>query len=305
MLGIDVSHHNGSLNWDAINSQIDFAIIRCGYGGNYPGQDDTQFSRNLSECKRLGIPYGVYLYSYADSVSRIESELAHFDRLLADNIPPCGVWLDLEEPGCETFFETAATYFTEHYSEKYICGIYANKYHMTNYLKNIPEKCKRWVAHWNTQVCGYENEYLIWQYTSDGTLYGNNGRFDLNNAIKFWKDEEPSSQTLEQVAYDVIKGKYGNGQERKDRIPKETSFTYDEVQTLVNRIMKENSVQYYDTVIIDTNSIVDALKSIKVPSSYAFRKEIAKANGINNYKGTAEHNLILLSLAKNGKLRRV
>lgn len=63
--GIDVSHHQGAINWDAVAGQIDFAVIRCGFGGNLTAQDDRQWSANVAACERLGIPYGVYLYSYA------------------------------------------------------------------------------------------------------------------------------------------------------------------------------------------------------------------------------------------------
>lgn len=51
-------------------------------------------------------------------------------------------------------------------------------------------------------------------------------------------------------------------------------------------------------------SIIEALKRLKVDSSFSFRKEIAKANGIKNYKGTAKQNMKLLELIKKGKLRK-
>ncbi|MDD3142295.1 MAG: GH25 family lysozyme, partial [Lachnospiraceae bacterium] len=64
--GIDVSEHNGTINWDEVKaSGIQFAMIRAGYGSNYESQDDRHAIHNMQECERLGIPYGVYLYSYA------------------------------------------------------------------------------------------------------------------------------------------------------------------------------------------------------------------------------------------------
>ena len=58
--GIDVSHHQGEIDWEKVkDSDIDFVIIRCGYGGNDSSQDDKYWERNVSECERLGIPYGV------------------------------------------------------------------------------------------------------------------------------------------------------------------------------------------------------------------------------------------------------
>ena len=60
--GIDVSEHNRNIDWEKVKAAgIDYAIIRCGYGDDYYNQDDKQWLRNVSECERLGIPYGVYI----------------------------------------------------------------------------------------------------------------------------------------------------------------------------------------------------------------------------------------------------
>ena len=73
--GIDVSEHNGIIDWAQVKaSGIDFAIIRCGYGMDQTDQDDKQWLRNVTECERLGIPYGVYIYSYATNTDRAKSE---------------------------------------------------------------------------------------------------------------------------------------------------------------------------------------------------------------------------------------
>lgn len=71
-MGIDVSEHNGQINWEQVKaSGVEFAIIRCGYGQNKTGQDDKQWIRNVTECERLGIPYGVYLYSYIKKIHKL------------------------------------------------------------------------------------------------------------------------------------------------------------------------------------------------------------------------------------------
>ena len=83
--GIDVSQHQGKIDWEMVKiSGIDFAVIRCGYGMDQTDQDDDQWLRNVSECERLGIPYGVYLYSYADTVEKAKSEADHVIRLIKD-----------------------------------------------------------------------------------------------------------------------------------------------------------------------------------------------------------------------------
>ena len=71
--GIDVSYYQGDIDWEKAKSAgVEFAIIRCGYGMDVKNQDDEKFERNVTECERLSIPYGVYLYSYADSVEKAE-----------------------------------------------------------------------------------------------------------------------------------------------------------------------------------------------------------------------------------------
>lgn len=123
------------------------------------------------------------------------------------------------------------------------------------------------------------------------------------------KPAETLQKSLDEVAKEVINGKYGNGAERKRRIPEETPYSYEEVQARVNALLKGEkpsedipTIKYYPQYTGETNSIVDALKSLGVDSSYAHRKEIAGANGISGYSGTAEQNTKLLNLLKAGKL---
>ncbi len=71
--GIDVSKHQGVIDWDKVKAsgQVDFAILRAGFGKE-SSQIDVQFEWNYSECKRLGIPCGAYWYSYAKTAAEAE-----------------------------------------------------------------------------------------------------------------------------------------------------------------------------------------------------------------------------------------
>ena len=70
--GIDVSAHQGNINWDAVKaSGIDFAIIRISYGQN---SVDSKAIRNIEECIRVGMPFGVYTYSYALNINNAINE---------------------------------------------------------------------------------------------------------------------------------------------------------------------------------------------------------------------------------------
>lgn len=82
---IDVSEHNGKLRWKKIKqSGIKYAIIRCGYGQDYAGQDDKQWARNVLYAKKYGIKIGVYLYSYAENETMAYGEALHTLRCLRE-----------------------------------------------------------------------------------------------------------------------------------------------------------------------------------------------------------------------------
>lgn len=75
--GIDVSKHQGVINWEKVKASglVNFAILRAGFGKE-SSQIDVQFERNYSECKRLGIPCGAYWYSYAKTAAEAGQEAA-------------------------------------------------------------------------------------------------------------------------------------------------------------------------------------------------------------------------------------
>ena len=196
--GIDVSYHQGVIDWEAVkNSDVDFVIIRCGYGDNYASQDDRQWLRNVRECERLGIPYGVYLYSYATSRKQAESEAAHVLRLLEGHNPTYPVYYDLEDSSIlasakDSIAEFAEIFCTAVEKAGYEPGIYANLNWWTNYLTDpVFSKWNRWVAQYNSQ-CSYRGEYSMWQSTSTGTVPGISGPVDLNFQIgdlAYWTEK--------------------------------------------------------------------------------------------------------------------
>ena len=99
---IDVSHHNGNIDWQTVKGNVDGVILHCGYGQDLEKQDDPRFREWATECTILGIPFGVYLYSYAKSVDRIEGEAKHTLRLIKGYNLSLPVFFDSEEPGTES-----------------------------------------------------------------------------------------------------------------------------------------------------------------------------------------------------------
>jgi len=191
--GVDVSQHQGQIDWATASQYIDFAIIRCGYGSDYTQNDDTYFSYNVSECERLGIPYGVYLYSYAENDSEAVSEAEHVLRLLAGHHPELPVYYDLEHEGTVGGQSNAqiliqVNLFCETISNAgYKAGVYANPTWYNGHLagNNFPGNTK-WLAAWdNGNYAAQANSYALWQYTSNGTVPGITGRVDLNYCANF------------------------------------------------------------------------------------------------------------------------
>ena len=189
--GIDVSQHQSRIDWEKVKaSGIDFAVIRCGYGMDQTNQDDVQWLQNVSECERLNIPYGVYLYSYADTVEKAKSEANHVIRLIKNRTLSYPVYYDLEDNVLSKLSNSKLGQITEAFAGRLKAngynsvGIYANKEWFERKLTDkIFQKYPKWVAQYNS-VCSYSGNYAMWQSTNRGTVNGINGNVDLNFLIK-------------------------------------------------------------------------------------------------------------------------
>ena len=185
--GIDVSYHNGTIDWKRVKqSEVEYAIIRCGYGTNDKNQDDKKWEENVKGCIDNNIPYGVYLYSYADTVEKASSEADHAIRLLQGKKLKYPVYYDLEEDKLrdkiskQTIANIAQTFCDKLSAKGYTVGIYANKDWFTNYLTDSRfNNWTKWVAQYNT-VCNYKGKYDMWQCSSTGRVPGISGNVDLN-----------------------------------------------------------------------------------------------------------------------------
>lgn len=189
---IDVSVHNGSIDWAKVKeSGVTGAIIRCGYGRDLPKQDDGQFKRNIEGAIAQGLRIGVYIYSYAKGDESARSEAAHVLRLVnpyKDHIS-LPIYYDLEEAGTESGAKERAIIFGDIIEKAgYWCGVYASLYWWQNYLKGL-DRFTKWVAAWGSNngkpgvkpnIAGLD----LWQYTSNGKVSGITGRVDCNELLK-------------------------------------------------------------------------------------------------------------------------
>ena len=245
--GIDISYWQGDINWDKVKTVVnkgglDFVIIRCGWGTNSTSKDDSKFARNVAACESRNIPYGVYLYSYATSLSQAKSEANHTLRLLQGHYPNFPVYYDLEDKSilkATGYSKTKITGFAEKYcsmlaDEGYKAGVYANLNWFTKYINGTTlksEGCDLWLAQWvisgtkSYSSLGHGDKYSIWQCCSYGTISGISGRVDLNLLVRphsemenFMADRLPSKlkiktpdKTSGYINTDSAVTKYGPG----------------------------------------------------------------------------------------------
>ena len=184
--GIDVSNFQGTIDWNQVKAAgIEFAILKV---GPVYGKPDSTFERNSAECERLGIPYGVYYYSYARSVEDANKEADRTLAWLGGHHPSLPVYYDLEDNyilqdpdfSKDKLTQIAQTFCNRMEAVGFKSGIYANLNWLNNYL-NSPSLSgyDHWVAQYNWR-CDYAGNYSFWQYSSRGYIPGVNGSCDMN-----------------------------------------------------------------------------------------------------------------------------
>lgn len=258
--GIDISEMNGAINWETVKQQnlAKFAIIRCGYGSDFSCQDDRQFLNNVKGCETYKIPYGIYLYSYATNESMIKSEVAHIKRLVKScgNWFRLGIWLDIEETNqfnlggsmndlLNVFISEMAT--IKHNRR---IGLYTNPSFLNNCFYNINKNIPLWVACWNSERPTGEKytNMFMWQKGITNKVNGISGNVDYNycyksiyHDYKYGNSTKRIEKSLNDIAYEVINGKWGNGTERKEKLIK-SGYDYNKIQEIVNNILACQSV---------------------------------------------------------------
>ena len=187
--GIDVSYHQGSINWSKVKAAgIDYAILRCGFGQDLVNQDDSMWEKNADACTELGIPFGAYLYSYATTEAKAVGEAKHVLRLIENYDLQYPVYYDIEDAsqkklGKEKLGKIAKAFADVIEDAGYEVGIYASYSWFNSYLTaDVFDNYSRWVARYNT-YCGYEKDYHMWQYSSSGKVNGVSGNVDMDYLV--------------------------------------------------------------------------------------------------------------------------
>ena len=186
MKGIDVSKHQGNVNWSHVKADgVKFAIIRAGYGKE-AYQKDIQFENNYAGCKSNGIPVGVYWYSYATTPDEARKEAAVCLSIIKGKTFEYPVYFDIEEPSVLAKGKAACTAIAKAFLEAveqagYFVGIYSSKVHLENCItEELRARYAVWVAHYGVDKTTYHGQYGIWQKSSTGKVYGISGNVDVN-----------------------------------------------------------------------------------------------------------------------------
>lgn len=201
--GIDVSYHNGKLDWSVIkNAGVDFAIIRAayrGYGKEGKLVKDTEFANNILGAQAQGIPVGVYIYSQAITTAEAVQEANYILDIINGYSIDLPVVFDYEFAGVEDgrldyawssgklnkskMTEITLAFCDTVKNAGYNAMVYANKTFLNTNIDHVAIEnagYQVWLAHYTTNT-NYTGEYKIWQYTSSGSIPGiANKRFDCN-----------------------------------------------------------------------------------------------------------------------------
>lgn len=187
-IGIDVSKWQEEINWKEVkDAGVEFVMIRMGYQTEYDGEYklDSYFNQNINGAKEVGLPVGVYFYSYAKNVKQAIDQANWVKENLKDYEIDLPVVFDWESwnsfnttgMSFNTINKVANTFLDVISENGYKGMLYSSK----NYLEKIwyPTKYDIWLAQYNNKVT-YEGEYSIWQMCDTGKIAGINEPVDID-----------------------------------------------------------------------------------------------------------------------------
>jgi len=291
VFGIDISTYQKGINLaTAKNEGVKFAILRAGYTGYGNGISkaiDNQFETHYKNAKANGLGVGAYWFSRATTYENGKAEAEYmYNNCLKGKQFEYPIAIDVEDSyyqakAGKTAVTNAIKGFCEYLEAKgyYVC-IYANSNWFNNYM-NVGDLTKydKWVANWGTskpnspagglwqfggetnkirtnKVAGMtvDQNYAYYDYPSIMKQKGLNG-FSANNTTSS-TTTTTTTKSIDELANEVIAGKWGNGDARKTALTN-AGYDYSKVQSRVNEILgtsnnSSSSTQYYTIKSGDT-----------------------------------------------------
>lgn len=237
--GIDVSRWQGQIDWNKVKaSGIKFAILKCG-GSDSGFYTDRTFEYNYNEAKRNGIAVGAYYFVGRDCIS-YEAGQADAKRMLSicagkEFELPLFIDCEAQDPKNKVGITDAIIGFYDVMKASgRNAGVYASK--VSGFKDRIEDDRIQHIPHWVAQynsTCTYDKPYIIWQKSSKGIVAGISGNVDLDEGVD--NLFAVNKKTDLDVILAVLKGEYGNGEDRKARLEK-AGYNASDVQDKVNKV---------------------------------------------------------------------
>ena len=293
---IDVSQWQGRITdnqWKDIKKKVNGVIIRLGYRGYGTGELrlDSEYLFNLNACKRYGIPYGFYFFSQAINAAEGQEEVSLIAKYVDVKAAELGIWCDSEmsnngkgradvigkaerTTACKAFIN--AVNARGGHGGLY-CGFYWLR---DNLIMSEFSKTPFWLACYMSNPLYQGDNLYIWQFTSLNAfnIDGFGKALDCNYQYKgFASGSSAPKKTVDELAREVLDGKWGNGQERIQRLTA-AGYDYNTVQKRVNELIAERDKPKYVTYVVKRG---DTLTAIAQRYNTTVTK-IASDNGIKN-----------------------
>ncbi len=255
---IDISQFNGAVDFAKVAKSVEGVIIRAGYRGYSSGTlvKDSRFSSNIAGASAAAMPIGVYFVTQAISEAEARQEARYTMDLVKGYKLSLPIFIDSEDAGRgagradhgklarDKRTKILKAFCEEVQNEGYMAGIYASEFWLKTYL-NVAELANNflWVAKYSAIEPSVK--WDAWQYSDRGRINGINSNVDLSH----YKDNvvelvAPTKKTNEEIADEVIAGKWGNGDERKAKLSG-AGYNYDEIQKIVNTKLKPKTTKQY------------------------------------------------------------
>lgn len=266
MKGIDVSAWQGTIDWKKVKDDgVEAVILKAG-GSDDGFYTDSKFEENYKGATSVGLKVGAYYFIGSKCVSKIdgEADAGRFLNILKGKKFNMPIYIDVEStsPEDKDRVTNAVSAFCT-YCERagWFIGIYGSE--VSTFRDRLNDAKLKSFAHW---VACYGNEkpaipYIGWQYSSEGKVSGIDGYVDMDEfddvsdaiishglngyankvqtAIVTPKTKivEVNKKSNDELAKEVLKGLWGDGDDRKAKLEK-AGYSYDAVQDIVNKTVQ-------------------------------------------------------------------
>ena len=268
---------------------IEYVLLRIGYTGSSSKSPtiDSVFENNYKNAISAGLKVGAYYYSLATNTTMAQKEADFCIKKLKNKQISYPVYIDVEDDTYQgkcskaTLASVCNTFCNAIKNAGYIPGVYASLSWFNSKIGTITAEHTKWVAQYYKE-CQYKGAYDMWQYTSSENVPGIAKHTDVSWCYKdFSKVIKPTpvvevKKSVDEIAQEVIDGKWGNGAERVSRL-KSAGYDPVTIQKKVNEMLTPKKQKYSGTLptltLKKTNAevIADAIKwAIWIASDNSF-----------------------------------